>query len=365
MKIAIVSFPINDVGGINSWAENFIAGSRTLGHTVDFLHAQPGKTECDPKYKIHKRRMSILPGSSVRYGTNEEAALLVEKLNKYDFVLFLHGSPHPTKQFLSLKGHMNWKKLYDCLPPKVVIFHDANWNKTNSWLSDVADKIDLLIAGQPFFIPSSQIFPGRSKKDWSFQPLIVPQTIRPFLTRADRVIVATQWLGWKRHKLFVPHLDKITRRVRLYGGGIEYHNLKKNDWPSTLVDHTVAQDPQDPCDHQRHSYFGFVPYEEVLEEFGTSQFALDLSDKGYVNMTHLEPLCLGANSIMSQRIFEKNDPKIPRELFVLFRSHEDLIQLISRYKYDQNKADRAHAFAMEHFDHVLVTKNILQKVTSL
>ena len=91
MKIAMVSWLINDVGGINSWGENAITGLRRLGHTVKFFHSSPQiRLGCDPDVKVRRGvRYDLLPGTHLSYHA-DFVADSIAALNEVDLIIFLH-----------------------------------------------------------------------------------------------------------------------------------------------------------------------------------------------------------------------------------------------------------------------------------
>ncbi len=114
MKIAVVTWIINDVGGINSWTENFILGLKQLGHTPQLYYgSHQGKLACDPNRKVMRsRRWHLLPSQHLSYRP-EQVKVSVQTLNSHDLIVFAHPSPHPTKSNTQSKDHGRlWQEFY-------------------------------------------------------------------------------------------------------------------------------------------------------------------------------------------------------------------------------------------------------------
>ncbi len=317
-KIAIVSFPLNDVGGIDSWCINIITGFRRLGHTVQLYHATPKtRYKCDPEKPYQTKRYTVLPGLHLGY-RDELLDDNIEALNQYDLVIFLHPAPHPTSENMNYPDIYNWKELYKRVHcRKLMIFHDALWEKTNDWIDGVADHVDGVMAAQHHFMPAVERYLKETEKSliswWEYFPLDVPP--RKDYKDYDNGygIVATQWLAWKNHRKFLPMLADVKPRIHFFGAGIEYHYaVRDGDFQKYgVLDATKASINEETT--YRHVYWGFVPYAEVLNRMSTASFSIDLSTRGYTNMTHWEPLLYGTVSMMSQEVFDDEFNEIPRE----------------------------------------------------
>jgi hypothetical protein len=318
LKIAVVHWPLNDVGGIDSWCKNFVVALGRLGIPNRTYYATPqGRYGCSPDVELVKARHVLLRATHLSYRRDLLAGSLRE-LNGYDLIVMIHPSPHPTRKVMASKDPRGWMELYrGTRPPKLVIFHDANWRKTNPWFAEVADHVDAAAAAQRLFVASVEDYPAACPKRWDYFPLdlSVGARLRSRVRGRRGVIVCTQWLKWKNHHRLLPHLPRVLPPVSLYGAGQEYYTLKKSGVFQTVVgtDH-VTGEVYDPSG--RHHYHGFVPYERVLGAMSRSVASLDLSTKGYTNMTHWEPLAVGTLSLIERRVAEHPDNQIPADCCV-------------------------------------------------
>jgi len=364
MKIAIVYFPINDAGGINSWCENSILGFRRLGHEVDLLHMTPGvRMKCFPDRKHLTNRKVILPGKFVSYRDGSEAQRV---LNGYDFVIFLHPAPHPTGANIDAPGIDNWKKLYDIDPPTLMVMHDEKWQETNFWIRDVRDKVNGVMAAQHRFMPAAESYQSDAIKWWDYFPLDVPDQADFRKPPAPFGIVATQWIQWKNHKHFLPMIPEIETPISMYGSGIEYSYLNRDGAFDEfgIVNHVHPGKVSDSI----HQYFGFVAYEEVMDAMKQAVFSIDLSTRGYTNMTHWEPLMYGTISMMERHVFEDKYNEIPGECCWVY-NFNDLPEEIEGLMAYMDLPNRDHDIQKNGFEFIQrtsrcedVCKRILEKM---
>jgi len=313
--VAIVTWPINDVGGINSWCINFCKALASFGvpYQVYYATAQT-RFGCDPDKPLVKARHSLLPAIHLSY-RKELLRTTIRELNQYSLIVMLHPSPHPTRANANKPDSANWMKLYrDTTAKKLVIFHDANWRKTNEWFADVADHVDAAIAAQKLFIHSLMDYPADCPKTWEYFPLDLEKGRLFNKPLADRTggIVCTQWLKWKNHHKFLPQLPEIKEPIDLYGNGQEYYTLKKTG----VFQKVIRYDAGTGDTHNKsslHNFRGFEPYESVLKSMGSKKYSIDLSTKGYTNMTHWEPLTMRTISMVERRVFDHPDNMIPHD----------------------------------------------------
>lgn len=317
MNIVIVHFPINDAGGIHSWGENIVKGFTRLGHDVTFVHtSNQTRMKVDSEKTLYTSRYSTLPGEFIPWWDVD--------LNGFDFVLFLHPAPHPTAAYLNRPDPTGWMRLYrETKIPKIAVFHDEKWRQTNDWISEVEP--DLVLAAQHRFLPAAVDYAGEDRVYWDYFPL----DIQPEQYHEDHEpfgYVGTQWLQWKGHKAFIPMLPHVETPIKFYGSGIQYSYLAADG----TIERYFAADHYAGWRHgEGHEYFGFRPYEEALAAMRSATFSIDLSTRGYTNMTHWEPLMFGTISMMERRVFEDQYNEIPEECLWVY-DFSDLPGEISR-----------------------------------
>jgi hypothetical protein len=354
MNIAIVNWPLNDVGGINSWIENFMTGCRFLGHNVQLFHVTAQtRYQCGDE-PIHRKRYTVLPGAHLSY--REDADEVVEVLNQFDLVVFGHTSPHPTMETLSKPNPEGWMDIYsDVSVKKIVIFHDAKWRKTNDWFDEVRGNVDLAVAAQHHFVPSAEDWAnGQCPVIWEYFPMATTEPPSVHIQRDHCGVIITQWLKWKRHDKLIPMLKHINVPMHMYGGGMEYHNLRKTDeWQANVVD-LVKGDG-----NGLHRYLGFIPYADAMDALSRALFSIDLSYRGYTNMSHWEPMWYGTPNFVESRIFEDEFCEVPRDLCEPFDLDESLPDQINSFQFDLTKVELAQKFVRDNCAPQNVARRIL------
>ncbi len=315
MNIAAVTWPINDVGGINSWSENFISGARKVGHRIQTFYCTASKKfKCDPNKKIRRgQEYSTLPAKHISYHPDmlKDA---IETLNQFDVIIFLHTSPHPTKAQKSYPWYKDWMAIYNQSKPiKLVVFHDAWWERNNTWFFEVADSLNRIIIAQQFFKPSVDRYPSDCEKLIVPFPMDLEQAEHFRQNKKENTCyLGTQWLGIKYHEKFLPQLPKVEIPVKLYGCGIKYFYLRRDGELDKVIHYDHMQERLLNSD-SIHDYFGFVDYEIALEAMSKCKMSIDLSYKGQINMTHWEPMLLGVISLVEERAFNDERCLIPED----------------------------------------------------
>lgn len=369
-NIAIISFPLQDVGGINTWCENIIKGFNGMGVKSTTYHMTPGlRFKCDPVNKLRKsERADILPGLFLSY-SDKELKNSLKVLNSYDAVLFLHPSPHPTRENNSKSGIENWKELYfKVKSKKVVIFHDNNWQKTNPWFIDVADHIDLIMCAQKKFTESVEQYKSPAVKFWNYFPmdLTMANKYTGMFPKEDFGMMATQWIKWKGHHHIIPQLPDIKTEIRFFNSGMEFFYLRKDG----KLQEVIAKDHcRNEIWNKRsiHNYYGFMSYEELCKYYAKSRFSIDASVRGYTNYTHFEPMAFKSLSFVERRVFNDPHSVIPEDCCWVYDIN-DLNEAILRIKKDKVQAVKVALNArkfIQKFDQVEIAKDLVKRIEKL
>lgn len=343
-KIALVFFPINDVGGIITWNKEIQRGLNRLGVETVLLYATAGNTyNCDPENDVLKERYTQLAGYHLSFN-NANVKRSIEILNSFDAVIFTKSSPHPTKDNLAKKDINNWRLLYsEVTVPKVVVFHDAMWQKTNPWCAEVAEYVDVCIAAQKKFLHSVNAYPAKCLKYWDYFPMDFEPIDKLNLTKESPNfgMVATQWVKWKNHHKLLPMLPKIKMPLRIFGAGMEWHFLKKTpeylngireDWKMTDPDIIEDEDIVVHNHNSIHNVMGQLTYEDLQSQYAKAVLSIDLSTRGYTNYTHFEPLAYRTLSLLEMGVANDPDNIIPDDCCVTYEMYQlpDIINMIHR-----------------------------------
>jgi len=371
MKIAVLNWPINNIGGIATWAIQFREAGRALGHTVDTIHLSENARMAVDSHKDRLTKNNIILAGIFRgISTPGRIHRLKAELASYDMILILHPSPHPTNSQVSkMEGGRRWQIVYEMLSemnvPYTVMFHDNNWRKTNWWFAEVANCVPKILGGQKLFAESAKTLPGDRKIDWVYHPLKIPANITPLAVRPDIGIMHSQWLHWKRHKEFLAWLKDVEHPAvfwHLYHAGLKYHYLKLDEDFQEIVDdlvrHTQATRPL-------AEYRGLVPHEQVMRNLGHALCSLDNSVRGYVNYTHWEPLACGAYSILHASVFNHPCSVLPSSpMVVVLEEDEDLTDSLSslreRRYHDGEAQSEAVEFCRKHLSAASVFLRVVE-----
>lgn len=350
-RVACVTWLMNDIGGVSSWTENFLEGLRRLGQEAPLFYCTHQRTlNCDLHKKVLRSggRYHLLPARHLSYVHDIKYSL--EVLRQFNTVIFLHPSPHPTKEHLLRADGNKWREIYRGLRGwscRVVVFHDKKWEDNNWWFVEVKEDVDVLIAAQKRFLSSVKRYPADIPKLWSYFPLDL-QRMKRFHseTKEKYGVLATQWLSFKNHKIFVPLLPEIRVPMRVFGDGIVRSNMNRDG-------------KMTPFENGIHSYEGFTDYQELQKIVAKARLSIDLSRDTCTNMTHWEPLALRTPSLMEKTTAEDPHNQIPVDCVEEYEL-SSVVERINSFQENAEKTDRAWDF-VQRCDCVKVAENILKR----
>ncbi|MBB76558.1 MAG: hypothetical protein CMJ75_18795 [Planctomycetaceae bacterium] len=368
MRIAVANWPINSAGGITTWLKNFIGGARTLGHEVDHLMLSPQKRMKISRFEEHHNAQqgTTMKGEHVSYADGPGRA--IQRLNGYDLVFFGHPGPHPTKANTGEKWEKYWLDIYAGVTArKVVSFHDQNWEKTNAWFAEARGMVDYVVAGQKTFQgPAERWADGTAPVDWYFHPMAEEEP-PPMIPLEDRVragLLATQWISNKGHKKLVRQLDRVRVPLDMYGRGITYYYIRRDEplWDAHVRDYFRDGEDADALDRETHphAYYAHRPYEEIIEALRRARFAIDLSTNGTTNYTHWEPLWYGTPGFISEYTAGLSTNTIPVELVETF-DPEDFGKALNGFVPSEKKVIEARKFVADRCRPSRVVGKILER----
>lgn len=269
MKIALILYPINDLGGIINHTENLTAGLRELGHSVNlhFLYWQTSFQS--PKYSnnellkkgwsygnfevVHQRDgWNLIPWEGkLLYKTKEDRKRTKEILSSYDLLIW--EVPVPSKGNQN-RGNHDWMELYSCTK-NIAISHDGNLFNI-PWICEILPKLTGLACvhetsfnlAKNLNIPRALIL--------NPQDLNGIEEIYDYDKRADGFLSLQVFKGWKRVDDLIraiPYLPASFRKI-MAGGGIEQrymvarHKVKEKyfcrqeddpDLPENIVENKI------------------------------------------------------------------------------------------------------------------------------
>jgi hypothetical protein len=237
VKIALVMFPLIEVGGINSYVWVLFNAWKRMGHDVTIYHTSNSGAmrKIDSVKPQLVGRYVRLPGEQLAIGSPEGIKTSRKILNECDLVVFGHQCPHLN---MKGKGDDRWKGLYDLKVPVMNIWHDTLWKDNYPWLKDVARFVKVnLLANMNTWKLVAKDYPGY----FVHAPIPVDTTKAGlYLQRKEnKVVWLPQWKDWKGIWEFVYSTEFAEFPTEIYNSGIEYHYMRRQpDW-GTIIGHDV------------------------------------------------------------------------------------------------------------------------------
>ena len=237
MKIALVLYPINDLGGIINHVENLAAGLRELGHSVN-LHVLYWQTSFqNPRFSdkellrkgwsygsfgvVHQRDgWNLFPWKGkLLYKEKEDRKRTKEILSSYDFIIW--ETPVPPKGNQN-RGNHDWVELYSCTK-NIAISHDGNLGNI-PWICEIRkDLIGLACVHETSFNLGRKLDVPRALI-LNPQDLTGLEEVFDYEKRDNGFLSLQVFKGWKRVDDLlraIPYLPRTGFRKMMAGGGIE------------------------------------------------------------------------------------------------------------------------------------------------
>ncbi len=362
MKIAIVIFPIMEIGGIATYIWNLRNALLKVGCAVDVYHARERglMRNLSKTAPVLAGRDTRLPGGQFIYGNSIGLKAAKNLLNSYDAVIMGHQCPHPN---IRGEGSRAWQELYDLRVPIATVFHDNIWEKAYPWLAEVAGRIRVCFYTNPsIWAGSARSFPGL----FAYTPQLL-DTTKAGLWRSKkegRVVWLPQWKAWKGIGIFVRSLPAIDYPVHLYNSGIEYHYLKKEpEWGKwigrdeyTKVGNIQWEGRQD------HIIKGPILNHQVRRALRRANVSVDLTGHKpgpFLHQTtyvHFESMVYGAVAVVPESVVQKPSPIPPDCVYpiagaVTPKSVAKAVNWVMEHEKSQKEIARtAKSWVQERFD---------------
>ncbi len=245
MKIGLVLYPIQDLGGIISHVENLASGLKELGHEVGFhiLYWQRTFFNSSSDKEILKQKgwtygnfcaVHQMNGWNAKpyehklsYLGEENLEYTKEILSQYDLIIWEVPVPSKSK---NNEGNHRWTELYDVCPKNIAIVHDGNLFNI-PWICEIKEKLVGIACvhecafnlAKSLDIPRALIL--------NPQNLIGLENVYDYHKREQGFLSVQIFKGWKRADDLIrsiPYLSKGIRKV-LAGGGIEQRYMVSKD----------------------------------------------------------------------------------------------------------------------------------------
>jgi hypothetical protein len=281
MKIAVLYFDINQIGGVLQCITDMTSGFEKLGHTVDTYKLRYTETYKKPvlgretKEKVLGSNLGI-DSQVMWFGETQAISDTLEILNTYDQIIFQRGCPSQNSN-AGREAGTSWQKVYKAKPPKYMVVHDPWMFKFYPWQLEVANKLEAIC---PIHLPS-----WNTTEDWPGRRVWIPFPVnfdpmkhkRPLVKRQDWVTMLCVWKPWNHPEILLRNMPNINADVRLYGKGLSYYYIagdqKKRKKTYQNPDGSWLWESVDGESH----YHGVIPTEEKWKVFGNSKIIISLA----------------------------------------------------------------------------------------
>lgn len=327
MKIAVLHWATSSVGGINTTFQTLREVALRRGDTFHILASDPQKTK-KPLLLPNRKRVRggdtfiTIDGYAPHHPTNWRAS--ARFLEDYDLIITSYVAPHPTKAY---GPDPLFLPLLEALREKgkriVGYIHDGYWETYKEFGELVLPLVEKTMVcqiayGKPLVEAGYPVTPA-------FVPF-TPLTADPVEEVRDPNLAV--WLPqWKNIKGIrkwwkgLPDALASGLRVEMYGNGIEYYKMRKEDPDWSRL---VGQDHFAPAYSGDGSaeFFGCVELEEVARVLSRAAFMFDFQGhaakhaaylNGSYNHTILEALYYGAVPVVHENMLKS---AIPSELLL-------------------------------------------------
>ncbi len=271
MKIALLLYPINDLGGIINHAEDLAWGFKELGHQVDLYFLYWKKTIKDTTedevvldalvkqglwskgaFGIVSQQYGwkLKQEQKLNYFGEENIKRTIDKLQQYNLLIWETSVPSASGEN---KGNHDWLKLYSSGIPNIGFMHDGNFRDGYPWLYAVMNQFHGLAcvhdcaynSAESIAIPRALILNPQNLDKYSCG--------LPYEKRENGFLSLQTFKKWKHVDDLVraiPYMKPTTKKY-LAGGGIEYRYMTSRDKIKEEYIAYAAYDPDLPSNIRR------------------------------------------------------------------------------------------------------------------
>jgi len=398
LRVGICFFIESNLGGAATQADDLVTVARRLGHEaclLRFTSSPRGRELWDPSTDGLPDHTLVISRAGMRFvgpkvyaaeaGT-AEAASLNRRLDTFDLLVFVGGCPHQDvvtdrkkkigRRFGPEDFHRRYGFLYTrCRARKVMFLTDPFWRRLYPYCADVVGGMDRVYAFAQAYRRSVVESGLRDDVEvcnfGSVAACDLARNVGSGGRRSkDEIVWPHQWRSWKNPLLFVRTAPYLWAPVRAYADGIEYHLIRRDhpdDWEAALAEDRVRPRKGEGS----LTYYGTVPQPEILAEFATCRWMIDLTGVsgrtgnpleqfvGNYQCVNIECMMLGCVNLKYENTIEPYS-LIPSDCVLSLPLEVEPIRLaalinerLSPNLYEQVSA-RAKEWSMKHFDPVSV-----------
>lgn len=332
MKIGIILYEINNLGGIINHTEVLAKGFKELGHSVELkiistVQNKKGVNESSLNDSFTKGEFGLWYNQSKGWCVSNNENLYIKDvdkikttLSKYDLIIWSVPVIPKSKQF---SGFTEWREFYDIPVKQLAIIHDGNLQKLNSHFLEIQDKIAGVACVHSCAYETANIL--KVPRALILNPQIIKTIEDPDWNKKKKGFLSPQtFKAWKRVEdtiKSIPFMDKdIFKGVA--GEGIELCYLRTQNEDKMKSHYMVNGEPiwKTALDYGLE-YLGVISNSQRDEYLKKYRTLIDASDSeyyntfgGHFNRTVIEAMIQGCIPLA-------------RELGVLFKENENFIKL--------------------------------------
>jgi glycosyltransferase involved in cell wall biosynthesis len=294
MRILVLFYDLNNLGGIINHAEGLTGGLRALGHEVT------------SRLLVWKENIASQPPNWRRSLASENGAIGVPFdqqagwawppemrfpyagkrnlqewkafANRFDLVIWQIAVPTMQGQN---RGNTDWLELYDLDVPQIAVVHDGNLRDGYPWISLISDKLSGAVGVHPCAYNSLKCLPIPRAMALNPQIDIAARVKAADVSKHER----SGWLSlqtfkkWKRVDELVraTALMENTQAKRLAGGGIEYYYMTSPDKVRPEYLDANGNRIWDNALGNGMEYLGYLSNDQREMELHKSRFLIDPS----------------------------------------------------------------------------------------
>lgn len=370
-KVVIVTYEILEWGGIVRVTDGYQTGFKKLGYeVVTYIANKNGHLHVDENE--HTLQTKWFRPKAINLGWNNKAQLAeyMQHVKESDFVLMMHGCPHPTKS--GAKGDFGWQRLYK-IPKKLgiptgIMFTDNLWDRSYKWILDVIDRNTHL-----FHINWNAGFDSIEKLPYESTFIDYPMDFDEKLPKVNHRKIDVAWIPQiKRWKGIYELIDQLSYYPNafytvIFNTGIEYYNMRNGEtWAKAIREErrprtgdarntpdyyeSIIYNPKSTTD-----YFGLLYPSQVNQIYANSKVCIDLSGayakrfEAQFTCAMLEPMVNGSVVAGSPRLNDDRRSRVEGLGVVHSVDPNALIDSIEEIVNDEKKrkqiAKRAYRWA--------------------
>lgn len=332
MKIAIVLYEINNLGGIINHTEVLAKGFKELGHSVDLkmisvVQNKKEVSESSLNESFVKGEFGLwynqFKGWNITNSENlyfKDVDKIKNTLSKYDLIIWSVPVIPKSKTF---SGFEEWREYYNVPVKQLAIIHDGNLQKLNSHFLEVQDKIAGVACVHSCAYETSNVL--KVPRALILNPQIIKPIEDPDWNKKEKGFLSLQtFKALKRVEDTVKSIPFIDKDIfkGLAGEGIELHYLKTQNKDKMKPHYMVNGVPiWKTALENGLEFLGIISNSQRDEYLRKYRTLIDSSDSdyynsfgGHFNRTIIEAMIQGC---------------IPlgRELGGLFKENENFIKL--------------------------------------